>query len=222
MPFPHRPMQETQVGLAREPLQRDAEYMAWLAVTQNFREVRHGNAVADRLQGNTECVGQDLRATESADGRRGDCRCCCHRGGRRSGRRCRGGRISGLVGHGPERASRVAEQGRGLLAAHVADFTTAMMRGDRRDRGMGGIQCASASRMLREAAAMTTQITGEVIPSDKPGCSPWRCASPSAWSSASRRGTRRSSSACARSPCRSRAATPSSSRRRRSARARTA
>ncbi len=24
--------------------------------------------------------------------------------------------------------------------------------------------------MMREAAAMTTQITGEVIPSDKPGC----------------------------------------------------
>ncbi len=27
-----------------------------------------------------------------------------------------------------------------------------------------------AARMLREAASMTTQITGEVIPSDKPGC----------------------------------------------------
>src|SRR6476661_6327080 len=46
MPFPHRPMQQTQVGLAGEPLQREAEYTTRLAVTQKFREVRHGNAVA--------------------------------------------------------------------------------------------------------------------------------------------------------------------------------
>jgi len=36
MPFPHRPMQETQVGLAGEPLQREAEYTTRLAVTQKF------------------------------------------------------------------------------------------------------------------------------------------------------------------------------------------
>jgi acyl-CoA reductase-like NAD-dependent aldehyde dehydrogenase len=34
----------------------------------------------------------------------------------------------------------------------------------------GGFNAMLASNILREAAAMTTQITGEVIPSDKPGC----------------------------------------------------
>jgi acyl-CoA reductase-like NAD-dependent aldehyde dehydrogenase len=34
----------------------------------------------------------------------------------------------------------------------------------------GGFNVVLAANMLREAAAMTTQISGEVIPSDKPGC----------------------------------------------------
>jgi acyl-CoA reductase-like NAD-dependent aldehyde dehydrogenase len=34
----------------------------------------------------------------------------------------------------------------------------------------GGFNCMLAANMLREAAGMTTQIAGEVIPSDKPGC----------------------------------------------------
>src|SRR5215475_9397046 len=34
----------------------------------------------------------------------------------------------------------------------------------------GGFNCMLAANMLREAAGMTTQISGEVIPSDKPGC----------------------------------------------------
>src|SRR5690348_16242461 len=38
MPFPHRPMQATQVGLAGEPLEREAEYTTRLAVTQKSRE----------------------------------------------------------------------------------------------------------------------------------------------------------------------------------------
>ena len=35
--------------------------------------------------------------------------------------------------------------------------------------GWAGFNCALAADMLREAAAMTTQITGEVIPANKPG-----------------------------------------------------
>ncbi|KAB0679091.1 aldehyde dehydrogenase [Aureimonas leprariae] len=34
----------------------------------------------------------------------------------------------------------------------------------------GGFNVMLAARMLREAASMTTQILGEVVPSDKPGC----------------------------------------------------
>jgi acyl-CoA reductase-like NAD-dependent aldehyde dehydrogenase len=34
----------------------------------------------------------------------------------------------------------------------------------------GGFNVMLAASMLREAASMTTQITGEVVPSDKPGC----------------------------------------------------
>ena len=36
--------------------------------------------------------------------------------------------------------------------------------------GWAGFNVGLAAGMLREAAAMTTQISGEVIPSDKPGC----------------------------------------------------
>ena len=34
---------------------------------------------------------------------------------------------------------------------------------------MVGFQCGTRVGIVREAAAMTTQVTGEVIPSDKPG-----------------------------------------------------
>ena len=36
--------------------------------------------------------------------------------------------------------------------------------------GWAGFNVLLAAGMLREAASMTTQISGEVIPSDKPGC----------------------------------------------------
>ncbi len=39
-----------------------------------------------------------------------------------------------------------------------------------RTAGWAGFNVHLASNMLREAASMTTQISGEVIPSDKPGC----------------------------------------------------
>jgi vanillin dehydrogenase len=51
-----------------------------------------------------------------------------------------------------------------------ADFTSSMMA----ETGATAAWCAFNVRlgagMMREAAAMTTQITGEVIPSDQPGC----------------------------------------------------
>ena len=58
--------------------------------------------------------------------------------------------------------------------------------------GWGMFNCDLASRMLREAAAQTYALTGEVIPSDVPGrARRWASASRSASSSAWRRGTRR-------------------------------
>ena len=66
-------------------------------------------------------------------------------------------------------------------------------------RPWGGFNVMLAANMLREAAAMTTQITGEVIPSDKPGTHRHGDAPAGRrGASASRPGTRRSSSACAR------------------------
>ena len=57
-----------------------------------------------------------------------------------------------------------------VLASKVGEFTAPDDRGDRRHRrpGPASTSCSPPS-MLREAAAMTTQIAGEVIPSDKPG-----------------------------------------------------
>ncbi|RMR01927.1 Vanillin dehydrogenase [Pseudomonas syringae pv. helianthi] len=55
-----------------------------------------------------------------------------------------------------------------------------------------GFNVQLAASMLREAASMTTQITGEVIPSNVPGkILPWRCASPAASCSVSLHGTLR-------------------------------
>jgi len=54
-----------------------------------------------------------------------------------------------------------------------------------------GFNVHLASNMLLEAASLTTQISGEVIPPMCPAAWPWRCASPPGWCSVSRRGMRR-------------------------------
>src|SRR5689334_13402141 len=56
-----------------------------------------------------------------------------------------------------------------LLVAHVGDFTAAMMEETGSTAAWAGFNVHLASQMLREAGAMTTQIKGEVIPSDRPG-----------------------------------------------------
>ncbi|QKR99563.1 aldehyde dehydrogenase [Sphingomonas sp. CL5.1] len=55
------------------------------------------------------------------------------------------------------------------LAARVDEFAALMRAEIGATRGWAGFNVRLASGMLREAAAMTTQIAGEVIPSDKPG-----------------------------------------------------
>jgi vanillin dehydrogenase len=56
-----------------------------------------------------------------------------------------------------------------LLEAHAADFAKAMTEEIGATGPWGGFNVHFAASLLREAAALTTQITGEIIPADKPG-----------------------------------------------------
>ncbi len=56
------------------------------------------------------------------------------------------------------------------LEARADDFVSAMMAETGSTEGWARFNLALAAGMVREAAALTTQIGGEVIPSDKPGC----------------------------------------------------
>jgi acyl-CoA reductase-like NAD-dependent aldehyde dehydrogenase len=55
-----------------------------------------------------------------------------------------------------------------LMAARAEEFAEAMMAETGATKGWGMFNVMLAAGMLREAAAMTTQITGDVIPTDKP------------------------------------------------------
>ena len=55
------------------------------------------------------------------------------------------------------------------MAARVEDFTKLVVAETGATAPWAGFNVMLASQMLREAASMTTQIGGEVIPSDKPG-----------------------------------------------------
>ncbi len=56
------------------------------------------------------------------------------------------------------------------LMARKDDFVAAMMTEIGATAGWAMFNLGLAAGIVREAAAMTTQIAGEVIPSDKPGC----------------------------------------------------
>jgi acyl-CoA reductase-like NAD-dependent aldehyde dehydrogenase len=56
------------------------------------------------------------------------------------------------------------------LEARTPEFIALMADEIGATAGWAGFNCFLAAGMLREAAAMTTQVAGEVIPSDKPGC----------------------------------------------------
>lgn len=56
------------------------------------------------------------------------------------------------------------------LEARADDFVAAMMGEIGATEGWARFNLMLAASMIREAAALTTQINGEVIPSDKPGC----------------------------------------------------
>ncbi|MGC4029982.1 MAG: aldehyde dehydrogenase [Steroidobacteraceae bacterium] len=56
------------------------------------------------------------------------------------------------------------------LEARAGEFIEAMMSEIGATQGWAGFNLMLGASMLREAAALTTQVSGETIPSDKPGC----------------------------------------------------
>jgi acyl-CoA reductase-like NAD-dependent aldehyde dehydrogenase len=71
---------------------------------------------------------------------------------------------------GPNDRRALLTKAAAALEARAPDFIAAMMAETGATEGWVRFNLALAASMIREAAALTTQIAGEVIPSDKPGC----------------------------------------------------
>lgn len=71
---------------------------------------------------------------------------------------------------GPNARRALLNAAAAALEARAEDFVDAMMSEIGATRGWALFNVGLAVSMTREAGAMTTQISGEVIPSDKPGC----------------------------------------------------
>ncbi len=71
---------------------------------------------------------------------------------------------------GPNARRAVLMKAAVALEAKKDAFVSAMMTETGSTAGWAMFNLGLAAGMVREAAALTTQITGEVIPSDKPGC----------------------------------------------------
>jgi len=71
---------------------------------------------------------------------------------------------------GPNARRAVLTQAAAALEARKDDFVAAMMAETGSTAGWAMFNLNLAASMVREAAALTTQIAGEVIPSDKSGC----------------------------------------------------
>ncbi|MAW80783.1 MAG: salicylaldehyde dehydrogenase [Parvularcula sp.] len=71
---------------------------------------------------------------------------------------------------GPNARRAVLMKAAAALEAKADDFIEAMMGEIGATEGWARFNLMLAASMVREAAAITTQISGEVIPSDKPGC----------------------------------------------------
>lgn len=70
---------------------------------------------------------------------------------------------------GPSERRAKLERAANLLESRTEQFTTILTAETGATGGWGHFNVHTAASMLREAAAMTTQIAGEVIPSDVPG-----------------------------------------------------
>jgi len=71
---------------------------------------------------------------------------------------------------GPNARRAVLTKAAAALEARADQFVAAMMSETGATEGWARFNLMLAAGMVREAAAITTQIGGEVIPSDKPGC----------------------------------------------------
>jgi acyl-CoA reductase-like NAD-dependent aldehyde dehydrogenase len=71
---------------------------------------------------------------------------------------------------GPNARRALLNKAADALEAKKPQFIEAMMGEIGATQGWAGFNLMLAAGIVREAAAMTTQIGGEVIPSDKPGC----------------------------------------------------
>ena len=71
---------------------------------------------------------------------------------------------------GPNARRALLNKAASALEARADDFVAAMMAEIGSTEGWARFNLMLAAGMVREAAAITTQIGGEVIPSDKPGC----------------------------------------------------
>jgi benzaldehyde dehydrogenase (NAD) len=71
---------------------------------------------------------------------------------------------------GPNARRALLNKAADALEARAPQFIDAMMGEIGATQGWAGFNLMLAAGIIREAAAMTTQIGGEVIPSDKPGC----------------------------------------------------
>ncbi len=71
---------------------------------------------------------------------------------------------------GPNARRALLNKAADALEAKAPQFIDAMMAEIGATQGWAGFNLMLAAGIVREAAAMTTQISGEVIPSDKPGC----------------------------------------------------
>jgi benzaldehyde dehydrogenase (NAD) len=71
---------------------------------------------------------------------------------------------------GPNERRAMLNRAASALEARAGQFVDAMMGEIGATEGWSRFNLMLAASMIREAAALTTQIAGEVIPSDKPGC----------------------------------------------------
>ena len=76
----------------------------------------------------------------------------------------------GWSAQGPNTRRALLMKAASELEARAEDFVAAMMDEIGATQGWARFNLMLAVGMVREAAALTTQISGEVIPSDKPGC----------------------------------------------------
>ncbi len=76
----------------------------------------------------------------------------------------------GWSSRGPNERRAMLNRAAAALEARAGDFVDAMMGEVGATEGWARFNLMLAASMIREAAALTTQISGEVIPSDRPGC----------------------------------------------------